>query len=163
MWKISKCETCFAVLKYAGILACSAAFVGQIIIAWLQFKEEATVASITSFKSDAKVLPCITFCPFSVFKNAVYPITIAEFEKYSYQDTDIFADRTLKSFNNTDDWKITKVTGPLVGTCFTTQYLKPVQDFDLNIFYVLKCTVDLQLYIHNPGKQNNHLYLNIPI
>ena len=127
MWKISKCETCFAVLKYAGILACSAAFVGQIIIAWLQFKEEATVASITSFKSDAKVLPCITFCPYSVFKNAVYPITIAEFEKYSYQ------------------------------------YLKPVQDFDLNIFYVLKCTVDLQLYIHNPGKQNNHLYLNIPI
>ena len=156
MTRITKRDICYIVLKYVGILACSAAFIIEMIVAWQRYEEEATVTGITSFKkSDTKYLPCITFCPYNVFKNAVYPMTIAEFEKYSYQETEIFADRTLKSFNKTDDWKITKVTGPLVGTCFMTQYLKPVKEFELEIWYALKRTVDLQLYIHNPGKNKN--------
>ena len=50
------------------------------------------------------------------------------------------------------DWKMFKVSGPMVGNCFTTQYLLPVESFDLNILFYIKRAADIQLFVHNPGE-----------
>ena len=148
-----KQETCCALFKCAGILACCSAFLVQLIITWQQFNQEATVTGISSSKSKVKHLPCLTFCPHSLVKNSVYPLTIEEFDKNSYQAADIFSNESLIRFNETSKWRLRKVAGPLVGTCFVTQYLQPVKDFNFsNTIYKLKRETDLHLYIHNPGK-----------
>jgi len=52
-------------------------------------------------------------------------LTKEEFDQYSYHPKDIFAESTLKNLMNSTDWKMSTVTGPLVGNCITTQYLQP--------------------------------------
>ncbi len=78
-------------------------------------------------------------------------MTQEEFERYSFQPEDIFAERSLKILRS-PDWKMFKVSGPMVGNCFTTQYLLPVESFDLNILFYIKRAADIQLFVHNPGE-----------
>jgi hypothetical protein len=119
--------------------------------AWQQYQTESTVSSITTLKSEKKHLPCLTFCPYPVFKKDIYPMTKEEFELNSFQPEDIFAEKTLKTLQS-PDWKMLKVSGPLVGNCFMTQYLPTVKSFDVNISFYIKRDVDIHLYIHNPGE-----------
>ncbi len=96
--------------------------------AWQQYQAESTVSSITTLKSEKKHLPCLTFCPYPVFKKAIYPMTQDELELNSFQPEDIFAEQTLRTLQS-PDWKMLKVSGPLVGNCFMTQYLPTIKSF----------------------------------
>ena len=150
--KMEMRDVAIVVLKCAGFLVCSAAFFIQISTAWWQYQEEATVTSVSARKNETMYLPCLTFCPYPVFKEAVYPLTNEEFENYSYQAADIFSKETLETLKNRSTWNVTKVSGPLIGNCFTTQYLHPVPAFDVDMKYNIKKNLDYQLFIHNPGE-----------
>ena len=44
------------------------------------------------------------------------------------------------------------MSGPLIGNCFTTQYLSLVTAFDLDVKFSIRSDLDVHLYIHEPGQ-----------
>ena len=151
MTEIEKKHLILITLKWFGYLICCSAFLIQVGIVWSQYIEETTVTSTSIKKSDKKLLPCLTFCPYPIFKRPVYPLTDKEFEENAFQLEDIFANKSLAEFNQSNDWNVYKTTGPLIGNCYTTCYLQPVGSFELARLYYLRKGLDLNIYIHNPG------------
>jgi hypothetical protein len=152
MPEMEKKHLMLIIIKWFGYLLCGSVFLIQVGIVWSQYLQESTVTSTSNVKSEKKVLPCLTFCPYPVFKKPVYPLTNEEFETNAYQWEDVFSNKTLEEFNQTNNWKVYKTSGPLTGNCFTTCQLNPVAAFELSRVYYLRKGIDLTVYIHNPGK-----------
>jgi hypothetical protein len=148
---VSKHSLQVSAIKLLGFLVCCAFFIIQTGNIWSHYQEESTVTSTSIVKSNNKFLPCLTFCPYPVFKKPYYPLADDQFEKNAFQWEDIFDEETLQELNITKKWKIYKTFGPLFGNCFTTCFLEPVKSFNFDILYNLKQELNLQLYVHNPG------------
>ena len=65
-------------------------------LTWKDFQAEGTVTSLYSEKGSNKTLPCLTFCPYPIFKEPIYPLSVKEFEAQAYHLEDIFTNATVR-------------------------------------------------------------------
>ena len=148
------CTSKSIILKFLRCICyifCFICFFFQMINVANQFQQEMTVTSVSLEKAQTKKLPLLTVCPNAVLKRPIYPLTVEEFDENIFKLEDLISKKSLDEFRNKSNWIIRTIDGPLIGNCYTFQYMKEVKSNDLSIILSFNRSFDFHLYIHNPG------------
>ena len=77
------------------------------------------------------------------------------YKKNSFGLEDIFDSFTLKSINDFNQFKVKEIFTMILGKCFAIQKTTEVTIFDYETAFLFKTTMDLQIFIHNPGENHS--------
>ena len=78
-----------------------------------------------------------------------------KYKKNSFGLEDIFDSSTLKLLNDLNQFKVKEIFTMILGRCFAIQKTTEVTIFDYETAFVFKTTMDLQMFIHNPGENHS--------
>ena len=135
------------ILKCATAILCMIGFVANSFMIFKQFIDNKTVTSQDVQKNAYLVLPSVTICGLSGFKDKMEEYDDLELENYHQKTIDLeeilmnimdplgYTVPVWKLYENATFWKITTTYSPFKGRCHTINYKQEVNK--LNIFIII--------------------------
>ena len=107
-------------LHNAFFVVCLGLFVWQVIIILISFAEKETSIAIKSEDTaiQNKILPCLTFCPKSGYKNLFqYHASNISYKTDTFGPEEIFTNETQSDFRNESKWLVKELHTVGLGRC----------------------------------------------
>ena len=127
---MKKPKFCFCILKCFSVFLCSGLFFYLMINIWQKYSGKMTSmgSSYQENKSLSKLLPCVTICPRSAYKNRKFSFDNLNFISNSYQKEEIFSN--MMEMNNKSLYHFEEIRGVYIGCCYMFCYMKEVTELD---------------------------------
>jgi hypothetical protein len=110
------------------------------IDAWKKYSDKITSMG-SSYKDqdvESKLLPCLTFCPWTAFKEEGFYFDNDMFLRNSFEKEELFSNVT--QFSNKSLFLFQEIKGIFIGRCYMLCYLKEVIEMDRIYFGLMKKT-----------------------
>ena len=133
------------VLRLASLLLCIALFCLLMSDIYVKYSNKLTSVGviIEEYEQDEKDLPCLTLCPWKVFKKRGFHFKFDEFYKNVFEKTEIFAEQPGKPFVNTSLYTIEEIHNAFIGRCFMVCHRQPAKKSQQS-YILLQRMVDMK-------------------
>jgi len=74
--------------------------------------------------NEKRLLPCITICSLSSYKNAGFHLTYEDFDNQTFEKTEIFDSKTIGELENASAYYMVEVASIFHGRCYTVCHLE---------------------------------------
>ena len=138
----------YTILRCCIFTSCAILFLILMNDVWEKFDKKITTFGSKLRTETSDLFPCITFCPLPGFKSKGFFFTNRSYFDNTHDMKDLFADNTLKEFENTSVYHVKEMKTHYSGRCFTVCIVEKMGREDSKILN-LKKNLNIRLYLHN--------------
>ena len=133
------------VLRLASLLLCIALFCLLMSDIYVKYSNKLTSVGviIEEYEQDEKDLPCLTLCPWKVFKKRGFHFKFDDFNQNVFEKAEIFAEQPGEFFFNTSFYTIEEIHNAFIGRCFMVCHRQPAKKSQQS-YILLQRMVDMK-------------------
>ena len=117
------------VIKLASLMFCIALFCLLMSDIYEKFSKKMTSVGvvINEYEQDEKELPCLTLCPWTVFRKPGFHFKLEDFQQNVFNESEIFSDQTKIPYADKSLYVIEVVHNIFLGQCFMVSFHEPAK------------------------------------
>jgi hypothetical protein len=123
-----KSKSFYSMFKYISIIFCCAMFFYLMIDVWDKFNNQMTSMGVRfqGGNMDEKPLPCLTACPWAVYRERGFYFNKNEFIKQTFEREEIFFNISFINLFDISVFQIEEIYTIFQGRCYMVCHSKPL-------------------------------------